>query len=134
MKKCSYCGKEYPDEAYVCVIDQEVLIDTGPAVSNDQSFTLIFCPSCGKSADIKPVVAAKGSFSTPVFLAGGLIALIFQNVGRERRFRCNTCGVHFGIRTRLSKAAKVLFWISIIPAIMITLLFVIFLGRCLFVK
>ena len=25
MKKCSYCGKEYPDEASVCVIDREPL-------------------------------------------------------------------------------------------------------------
>jgi hypothetical protein len=25
MKKCTYCGKEYPDEAEVCAIDQEPL-------------------------------------------------------------------------------------------------------------
>ena len=29
MKKCTYCGKEYPDEAEVCAIDQEPLEKTG---------------------------------------------------------------------------------------------------------
>ena len=26
MKKCTYCGKEYPDEATVCPLDQEPLV------------------------------------------------------------------------------------------------------------
>lgn len=30
MKKCPYCGKEYPDEATNCVIDGELLSDNSP--------------------------------------------------------------------------------------------------------
>jgi len=35
MKKCTYCGKEYPDEASVCAIDQEPLLSDAPAPSSD---------------------------------------------------------------------------------------------------
>lgn len=31
MKKCTYCGKEYPEEAVVCTIDQEPLESDSPA-------------------------------------------------------------------------------------------------------
>ena len=40
MKKCTYCGKEYPDEAEVCAIDQEPLESDAPVpsvVSEDSS-------------------------------------------------------------------------------------------------
>ena len=30
MKKCTYCGKEYPEEALVCAIDQEPLQSDTP--------------------------------------------------------------------------------------------------------
>ena len=30
MKKCSYCGKEYPDKAVECAIDREPLSPPGP--------------------------------------------------------------------------------------------------------
>jgi len=30
MKKCTYCGKEYPDEAQVCAIDQRPLVAMTP--------------------------------------------------------------------------------------------------------
>ena len=30
MKKCTYCGKEYPDEATVCAIDHEPLVAKTP--------------------------------------------------------------------------------------------------------
>jgi hypothetical protein len=32
MKKCPYCGKEYPDEASVCAIDQEPLESDPPTL------------------------------------------------------------------------------------------------------
>lgn len=37
MKKCPYCGKEYPDDATVCAIDQEPLqSDTPPAAQTSE--------------------------------------------------------------------------------------------------
>lgn len=30
MKKCPYCGKEYPDEALVCAIDETELLSDNP--------------------------------------------------------------------------------------------------------
>lgn len=33
MKRCSYCGREYPDDTTVCVIDQEPLADTAQSES-----------------------------------------------------------------------------------------------------
>jgi hypothetical protein len=30
MKKCSYCGKEYPDDAVVCAVDQNPLVPAKP--------------------------------------------------------------------------------------------------------
>ena len=29
MKRCSYCGKEYPDEATLCAVDREPLVEIG---------------------------------------------------------------------------------------------------------
>jgi hypothetical protein len=33
MKKCSYCGKDYPDDATVCAVDQNPLVTIGQAVA-----------------------------------------------------------------------------------------------------
>jgi hypothetical protein len=43
MKQCTYCGKEYPDEVSVCVIDGEPVRD----VRIDRAFRRL-CPHCGK--------------------------------------------------------------------------------------
>jgi membrane protease YdiL (CAAX protease family) len=36
MKKCPYCGKEYPDDATVCIIDHEVLEGDAPEPPADK--------------------------------------------------------------------------------------------------
>jgi len=33
MKKCSYCGKEYPDDATVCAVDQNPLVTIGQSAA-----------------------------------------------------------------------------------------------------
>jgi len=60
MKKCTYCGKEHPDEATACSIDQQPLVSSDPAQAEevqetDQSappsgtgFIDFRCPACGK--------------------------------------------------------------------------------------
>src|SRR5208283_967032 len=37
MKTCSYCGKEYPDDADVCTIDQSPLVLSTPKPLTDPS-------------------------------------------------------------------------------------------------
>lgn len=37
MKKCPYCGKEYPDDATVCIIDTETLIDPSKPSAEEES-------------------------------------------------------------------------------------------------
>jgi len=34
MKKCSYCGKEYPDDATICIVDQQPLQEVHPPLLN----------------------------------------------------------------------------------------------------
>jgi len=40
MKKCSYCGEEYPDDATVCAIDSQLLINSSSqlAAGDEQKF------------------------------------------------------------------------------------------------
>lgn len=36
MKKCKYCGKEYPDDVIVCAVDQQPLDGMQPEIISDQ--------------------------------------------------------------------------------------------------
>ncbi|HXS67216.1 MAG TPA: hypothetical protein VN761_00135 [Candidatus Polarisedimenticolia bacterium] len=36
MKKCTYCGQEYPDDATVCAIDQQPLVSDAPSQAEPQ--------------------------------------------------------------------------------------------------
>ncbi len=53
MKKCPYCGKEYPDEASVCAIDQEPLGSDSPPAD--------VIPEVSKPDAEEPVNALEGS-------------------------------------------------------------------------
>src|ERR1700722_7366901 len=39
MKKCDYCGKEYPDDASVCALDQQPLRLVNPPLLDRPAFT-----------------------------------------------------------------------------------------------
>jgi uncharacterized Zn-finger protein len=140
MKKCNYCGKEYPDEATVCAIDREFLADVIPnsagpqsSASNQKSGSAT-CPNCGISGDYRPIIVARGSFSFPIFFAGGIFAVIFRNVGRGRMVRCNHCETRFTVHTPFSKLAKILFWILLGPMIVFAVLLLLNLVRMFFSK
>ena len=38
MKKCTYCGKEYPDDAAVCAVDQQPLVPEGQSLAQTAAF------------------------------------------------------------------------------------------------
>jgi hypothetical protein len=73
MKKCTYCGKEYPDEATVCQLDQQPLVD--PAAPKPSRIKEIFV------IDARPSVAA-GVFAIIlglVCLVSGIFLLAFTH-------------------------------------------------------
>jgi len=128
MKACSYCGKQYPDEAIVCSIDGQSL--DGPTESRQA--TGVLCPACGASDGYTPTVELRGSFSVPVFLAGGLLAVLFRNAGRSRRVRCNKCEAVFSVRTPLSKVSLVIFCLLICPTIVALIILLVALAGSMF--
>jgi hypothetical protein len=77
----------------------------------------VTCPGCGAADDYSHLVALRRSFSMVAFLFGGLIAVLFHNAGKPSRVRCNKCEVRFYIRSRLSKVARVIFWLLVAPTI-----------------
>jgi hypothetical protein len=46
MKKCTYCGREYPNEATVCAIDQGQLVPAVRFVAIEKVSPIKFCPVC----------------------------------------------------------------------------------------
>src|SRR6266496_669546 len=119
MKACPYCGKQYSDDAIVCPIDRQPLNDSAELHQKVSAMPgpRVLCPVCGASDDYTPTVELRGSFSWPVFFAGGIFAVLFRNAGRRRKVRCNKCETLFNIRTPLSKVSWVLFWLLICPTI-----------------
>jgi hypothetical protein len=124
MKKCSYCGREYPDDAVACTVDQNPLAagvaeGDNVAKSRQPAKPTTPCPACGALDGYKPAVEVRGSFSLLVFLAGGLCAVLFHNAGRPKRVLCNKCGALFTIRTPLSRVSSVIFWVLVAPTIIL---------------
>src|ERR1051325_1896961 len=101
MKSCPYCGAQYPDDAVFCRADGHSLGASTPnqPPSTDASMADIRCPSCGAADDYAPTLELRGSFSWLVFMAGGLLAVIFRNAGRGKKVRCNKCDTLFEIHT-----------------------------------
>lgn len=118
MKSCQYCGAQYSDDVVTCAAD-EFSLDPSPreeASATGSAPIGIRCPACG-AQDCAPAVELRDSFSLPVILAGGILALLFRNAGRRRKLRCNKCGELFEICTPLSKVSVALFRLLICPTI-----------------
>jgi hypothetical protein len=116
MKTCSYCGKQYPDDAEVCVLDQQPLKGLAES-SAGAAPPKVVCPQCGAADDFTRVIDARGSFSLPAFLFGGLFAVFARNAGKARRVRCNKCDARFYFSSPLSKISRVIFWLLVTPSI-----------------
>src|SRR5690349_6686980 len=125
MKKCSYCGKEHPDEATVCDRDQTPL-GAGPDGSEPSVQPPVICPGCGVVNDHKLAIEWRGSFNLLTFLAGGLIAVFFHNASHPRRVQCNQCGTLFNISTRASRVSRVILWLLITPTIICLIIVLVF--------
>jgi len=116
MKTCSYCGRQYPDDAEVCALDQQPL--KGPAESPaGVAPPKVTCPQCGAADDFTQVIDSRGSFSLTAFLFGGLMAVFLRNAGKARRVRCNKCDARFYVSSLLSKISRVIFWLLVAPSI-----------------
>src|SRR6516162_3248006 len=104
MKPCPYCGAQYPDDAVVSSVDGHKLEDPKPQEESGNTAAVNGrCPACGTPDDYAPAVDLRGSFSWPLFFAGGVFAVVFRNAGRQRKVRCNKCGTLFEIRARLTR-------------------------------
>jgi len=131
MKACSYCGKQYTDDVEVCVLDQQPLKGMAKSPGKVES-PKIGCPQCGAADDFTPVLPLRSSFSLPVFLFGGLIAVLFRNAGRPRRVRCNKCETLFYVSSPLSKISRMIFWLLVTPSIVVLIIVLIMIIRSLF--
>ena len=132
MKTCSYCGKQYPDNAEVCDLDQQPLKGPAQPAASGVAPTKVTCPQCGAADDFTAVIDTRGSFSLTTFLLGGLIAVLFQNAGKARRVRCNQCEARFFVSSRLSRLSRVIFWLLVTPTIICLGLLLIMLIHTLF--
>ena len=121
MKSCPHCGAQYPDDAVSCTADGSSLglSNADRPASGGVSTASVRCPSCGAADDYSPTMELRGSFSLLVFLAGGLLAVIFRNAGRGKRVRCNKCETVFEMHTPLSRLSLVVFWLLICPTILV---------------
>ena len=131
MRTCSYCGKQYPDDAVVCAIDQQPLAELAELPAGVAS-PRVTCPQCGAADDFTPVIDSRGSFSLFAFFFGGLIAVLFRNAGKSRPVRCNKCEARFYVSTPLSKISRVIFWLLVAPTIIVLIIALILLVHGLF--
>jgi hypothetical protein len=61
MKKCTYCGKEYPDEATVCTVDHQPLVPDGQLAAQSSAAAM---PSAKYSDSTAPTRAIKPALMT----------------------------------------------------------------------
>jgi hypothetical protein len=79
----------------------------------------VICPACGAVGNYRPAIEPKRSHGLLAFLGGGFFAYVCLNSGRGRRVLCNKCEKGFYIRSPLSTAARVIFWLLVSPTIIV---------------
>jgi hypothetical protein len=118
MKSCPYCGARYADNVAVCPADQHqltVATESKPETGGSQEI----CPGCGAVNDYRFTVEPRRSFGLLAILGGGILAYAFLKSGRGRRVRCNKCEAGFYLRSPLSTASMLIFWILVSPTIIL---------------
>lgn len=79
MKKCPYCGKEYPDDVSVCVVDQTLLNSSGSLLSiPPPEAEVLDSQSRSKNYFIVPAILWGYIFS--VILAKGFWSDVFESL------------------------------------------------------
>jgi uncharacterized Zn-finger protein len=130
MKTCPYCGKEFPDHATVCPIDQTPLIAKPPPAYAAAAIpagveAVNPCPACGALTGHKPILKLGSSFSWTALFGGGILAVMLLNAGRAKKVQCNACGSVFKIRPPLSVISLMLFWLLVAPMITFLVVFLV---------
>ncbi len=83
MKKCTYCGKEYPNDATVCELDQQPLISTDPRLQSPASGSAQ--PTASDPVDVTKASRVLGvvalamlpqPFLLPVGLSPSVVAMV----------------------------------------------------------
>lgn len=72
MKKCTYCGKEYPDETKACAIDSQPLETITPLPSKAS----VSNPDSQSEPGCTPVAAAVTSTSKPPMLVAAAVLVV----------------------------------------------------------
>ena len=99
MKKCTYCGRKFPDEAMVCTIDQNALVAcTVPSTFGTLSIAapfigwigVLFCPSRYQSPEVVSLIIAIAALS-------GLISVLLAWYRHEPYLALRWIGVFFNL-------------------------------------
>src|SRR6185369_7388436 len=68
------------------------------------------CPNCGETENIKSAIPMRGSFNLPLFLLGGIWAVVLRNASHKKRVQCSKCESFFNVHTPTSRLSSICFW------------------------
>ena len=118
MKKCSYCGIETEQPLEFCLgcgtkLDEgdvtKLKVGDPPAAPRTQR-PAFACPNCGETENIKSAMPLRSSFSLPLFLLGGIWAVVLRNASHQKRVQCSKCESFFNVHTPTSRLSSICFW------------------------
>lgn len=117
MKKCNYCGKEYADDANVCLTDGQVLMEITPP-GTPPRIKKIPAQTTGASLgwDSVPWFRQSGGARVTIFLGAFLFPPLLWAMG----IICLTGDIYYTSRkpveewTKWSRASKIIVWILIV--------------------